>query len=141
MLNSITDSNPVNPSLAKANAPLSQDDFIKILLAQMRLQTPENPFDSNTMMQQMAQLTNLSATKDMEAAVKNLNSNLSTSQVLNASQLIGKKVEIANECSPLIAGEGLKGSISLANDAEKIHVNIYDLSNKLIKTIDLGSHF
>ncbi|MDP1603531.1 MAG: FlgD immunoglobulin-like domain containing protein [Legionella sp.] len=118
---------------------LSQDDFMKILLTQMRLQTPQNPFDSNTMMQQMSQLTNLSATKDMENAVKSLNTNLGTNQVLSASQLVGKNVQVPNDLSPLIAGEGLKGSVILPQDVENTTVTIKDQSGKVVKTIELGA--
>lgn len=118
---------------------LSQDDFIKILLTQMKLQTPQNPFDSNSMMQQMSQLTNLSATKEMENAVKSLNTNLGASQVLAASQLVGKKVQVANELSPLVTNEGLKGSVILPRDVDNTTVTIKDMNNRVVKTIELGS--
>jgi flagellar basal-body rod modification protein FlgD len=118
---------------------LSQDDFMKILLTQMRLQTPQNPFDSNTMMQQMSQLTTLSATKEMENAVKSLNTNLGESQVLSASQLVGKHVQVPNDISPLIAGEGLKGSVILPRDVENSTVTIKDQNGKVVKTIELGA--
>lgn len=118
---------------------LTQDDFIKLLLTQMRLQTPQNPFDSNTMMQQMSQLTTLSATKEMENAVQSLNTNLGATQVLSASQLIGKKVQVPNEMSPLVANEGLFGSVVLPKDVENVTITIRDLNDKVVKTIELGS--
>lgn len=128
-----------NPVQAQKSNQLSQDDFIKILLTQMRLQTPQNPFDSNSMMQQMSQLTNLSATKEMEKAVATLNTNLGANQVLAASQLVGKKVQVANELSPLTATEGLKGSLILPESADNIIVTIRDQNNKVVKTLPLGA--
>lgn len=126
------------PKTQKSNQ-LSQDDFIKILLTQMRLQTPQNPFDSNAMMQQMSQLTNLSATKEMEKAVATLNTNLGANQVLAASQLVGKKVQVANEVSPLSSTDGLKGSLVLPESADNMTVTIRDQSNKVVKSIVLGA--
>lgn len=128
-----------NAVQAQKSNQLSQDDFIKILLTQMRLQTPQNPFDSNSMMQQMSQLTNLSATKEMEKAVATLNTNLGANQVLAASQLVGKKVQVANELSPLTAAEGLKGSLILPESADNITVTIRDQNNKVVKTLPLGA--
>lgn len=125
--------------VAPRGAEMTQDDFIKLLLTQMRLQTPQNPFDSNTMMQQMSQLTTLSATHEMEAAVKSLNTNLGASQVLSASQLIGKQVQVPSELSPLVDGHGLKGSLIIPRDVDKVTVTIKDLNDRVIKTIELGA--
>ena len=132
--------NNIDPAAqpSKSNQ-LTQDDFIKLLLTQMRLQTPENPFDSNTMMQQMSQLTTLSATNEMQNTVKSLNANLGTSQVLEAAQLVGKKVQILSGVSPLTAGEGLKGSLVLPTDVESTTVTIKDSNDKVIKVIELGA--
>lgn len=140
-INGINNLNGTTGSAAQTQKSnqLSQDDFIKILLTQMRLQTPQNPFDSNSMMQQMSQLTNLSATKEMEKAVATLNTNLGANQVLAASQLVGKKVQVANEMSPLVANEGLKGSVVLPEASDNITVTIRDQNNKIVKSIDLGS--
>ncbi|WP_133128889.1 FlgD immunoglobulin-like domain containing protein [Legionella nagasakiensis] len=118
---------------------LSQDDFIKLLLTQLKLQSPTNPFDSNTMMQQISQLTTLSATHELEQTIKNLNTNMGTSQVLEASHIVGKKVQVLKDTSPLIAGEGLKGSVVLPDDVDGLTVTIKDAAGKTIKTIELGA--
>lgn len=118
---------------------LTQDDFIKLLLTQMKLQTPQNPFDSNTMMQQMSQLTTLSATHEMETAIKSLNTNLGASQVLAASQLVGKQVQVPNEISPLPAEGDLHGSLMLPRDVDTVTVTIKDMNDKVVKVIEMGS--
>jgi len=118
---------------------MDQEDFIKLLLTQMKLQTPQNPFDSNTMMQQMAQMTNLSASHNMELAVKSLNTNLGATQVLSASQLVGKKVQVVNEMGSLVEGKGLQGSVVLPKDVDKVTVTIRDLNDKVVKEIEMGA--
>ncbi len=127
-----------HPAPAKRGTQLTQDDFMKLLLAQMRLQSPENPFDSNTMMQQISQLTTLSATKEMEETVKGLNTSLGTSQVLSAAQLVGKKVQVPGETSPLIAGEGLRNALIIPQNAEKVTVTIKDANDRIVKTMEMG---
>ena len=120
-----------------AGKALSQDDFMSLFLAQMKTQSPLKPFDSSDMMQQMSQLTSLSATKELEQTIKLMNANLGRSSVLSATQLIGKKVAIASDKSPLVANEGLGGSVVVPGDASDITVEIKDKSNKLVKTIKL----
>lgn len=130
---------PINKVAGKA---LSQDDFMRLFLAQMKTQSPLKPFDSGEMMQQMSQLTSLSATQELEKTIKMMNANLGRSQVVSATQLIGKRVSIASDKSPLVYGadgkvQGLDGSVILPASATDVTVEIRDASNKLVKTIKL----
>lgn len=130
------DTNPVNSSRVNQ---LSQEDFMKLLLTQLKLQSPQNPFDSNTMMQQMSQLTTLSATQSLEKTVKNLNTSLSNSQVIEASQLIGKKVQILNEQAPLKANQGLQGAVFIPDQVDSLTVTIKDQNDRVVKTLNFGA--
>lgn len=122
--------------------PLGQDDFMKLFLAQMKTQNPLKPFDGSDMMQQMSQLTSLSATQELEKTIKLMNANLGRSQVLSATQLIGKKVAIASDKSPLLYHadgkvDGLDGSVIVPGHAAEITVEIRGKDNKVVKTIQL----
>ena len=93
-------------------------------------------------MQQMSQLTSLSATQELEKSIKMMNANLGRSQMVQATQLIGKKVAIASDKSPLTYDadgkvEGLDGSVILPSSASEVTVEIKDSSNKVVKTIKL----
>jgi flagellar basal-body rod modification protein FlgD len=124
----------------KGSKELSKDDFIRLFLTQLRVQSPLKPLQSSEMMQQMSQLTSLSATQELEKTIKNLNGNMGKSQVLQASQLIGKKVQLLNGLSPLSAAEGLGGSVVLPGDCRDVTVTIKDKSDKVVKTIKLGDN-
>ncbi len=138
--------NPVlqseQPNNKVAGKALSQDDFMKLFLAQMKTQSPLKPFDSGEMMQQMSQLTSLTATQELEKSIKLMNANLGRSQMVQATQLIGKKVAIASDKSPLNYGpdgkvQGLDGSVILPASASETTIEIKDASNKVVKTIKL----
>lgn len=128
----------VSAGQIKRNTQLTQDDFMKLLLAQLRLQSPENPFDSSTMMQQISQLTTLSATHEMEESVKSLSANLGSSQVLSAAQLVGKKVQVDSDSSTLVEGAGLSSALVLPSNVEKATVTIRDASDNVVRVLDLG---
>lgn len=116
---------------------LSQDDFMRLFLTQMKTQSPMKPFDSSDMMQQMSQLTSLSATQELEKTIKLMNSNLGKSQVYSASQLIGKKVAVASEVAPLTEKQGLSGSVINPGYATQMAVEIKDSAGRIVKTINL----
>lgn len=131
--------NGVSNQAETGKPALNQDDFMKIFLAQMQLQDPMDPFDSNAMMQQMSQMTSLSATEELQKSITSLNASIGESEMLSASQLIGKNVQIASGASPLVEGKGLSGSVALPGPATDITVNIKDLNTgKVIKTINEG---
>jgi flagellar basal-body rod modification protein FlgD len=63
---------------------LGQEEFIKILVTQMRSQDPLNPQKDTEFIGQMAQFSGLESTKAMQAEI----------QALRANSLIGHTVEI-----------------------------------------------
>lgn len=118
---------------------LSQEDFMKLLLTQLKLQSPQNPFDSNTMMQQMSQLTTLSATQSLEKTVKTLNTSLTDAQVIEASHLIGKKVQILNDSASLSASDGLQGAALIPENVDSLTITIKDQNDRVVKTLNYGA--
>jgi len=121
---------------------LSPDDFITLFLAQMRNQNPMNPTDSSAVLQQMSQISAISASKAMQDTLndvsKSVDSALSKTQVLQATQLIGKRVEVPSKFSPYSATEGLSGSALLSGPAESVTITIKDMTGNVVKTINNG---
>tara|TARA_Y100000588_G_C13888333_1_gene767562 strand:+ start:123 stop:791 length:669 start_codon:yes stop_codon:yes gene_type:complete len=118
---------------------LDQDSFMKLLLAQLKMQNPENPFDSTTMMQQVSQLTNMASTQSLEKSIRELSTNMGASQVLQASEIIGKNVQVVSDRSPLTEKDGLHGSVILPEGVENVQVEIKDAQGQLVKTLPLSS--
>lgn len=141
MINNVTDSARAPSTMAEQlkGSQLNQDGFMKLLLAQLRLQSPTSPFDSSTMMQQISQLTSLSSTQTLEKTVNKLSESMGTSQILEASRLVGQHVQIPSETCPLVSGEGLKAAVVVPKGVDKIEVSIRDIHDKLIKTIQLDA--
>lgn len=118
---------------------LSPNDFMTLMLAQLKMQDPLKPYDNTAMLQNMAQISSLNATQDLQATIKSMNTNLSKSQILSASQLVGKKVALSSEMSPLSNDEGLSGSVVIPGPASQVTVSIKDANNQDIRTISLGA--
>lgn len=74
---------------------LDQDDFIKILVAQLTSQDPMNPQKDTEFVGQMAQFSSLESTKSMQTEIK----------TLRANSMIGKTVEVAVNRDANVVGE------------------------------------
>jgi flagellar basal-body rod modification protein FlgD len=81
------------PSAAASVTPaksLGQNDFLKLLMAQLQNQDPSKPMDDSQMIAQMAQFSALQATQQLQATIQQ-SSNVST--ISSASALIGKYIQ------------------------------------------------
>lgn len=136
----ITGDSTANSSALLDRTKLTKDDFMKIFLKEMTSQDPFKPNDSAQMLQEMSQLTALSANEDLKKTIDTLNVNLGKSQAVSASQLIGKKVAIGSGISPLIAGEGLSGSIIVSQPVSNVTITIRDNSGNVVKTINQAAN-
>jgi len=120
----------------RSNA-MNKEDFLKLLMAQMKNQNPTEPIDNQEF---IAQLTSFSSLEQLE----NLNQNVSSSVQLQKAQsnavamsLIGKKIKAPGDTIELKEGTPVDISYELESDAN-VAINIYDSSNKLVKTINAG---
>lgn len=116
---------------------LEKEDFMRLMMKQLLAQDPMKPMDNSQMMQQMSQLASLSATEDLGKTVNMLNLNLGNSQVLSATQLIGKRVAVASHTAQLDEKDGLNGSVVVPGEASEITVQVQDENKKVVKTITL----
>ena len=100
-------SSGATPSAAAATTKpksLGKDDFLKLLIAQLRNQDPSKPMDDSAMIAQMAQFSALEATQQLQKTIQQ-SSNVST--IFQAGALIGKYVQ-ANETD----GSNISGAVT-----------------------------
>lgn len=76
---------------------LNEQDFIKVMMEQMRSQNPLEPQDNSQFFTQMLQFESLDAMQSMAKALKSL---AEVSEIANASTLVGKTVLAAREQDP-----------------------------------------
>jgi flagellar basal-body rod modification protein FlgD len=76
------------------NAIVGQDDFLKILLTQLRFQDPLKPIDNQAFVAQLAQFSSLEFSRQQSDRIEALLTIESASQSLS---LMGKTVEVATD--------------------------------------------
>jgi len=104
---------------------LDQQDFLKLLVAQMTQQDPLNPKSDLEMIPQMVSFTTLEQSKSMQTDIAQLRAE---QQMLQANSLLGRTVEIQDESKARITGQVT--AVQMEEGTPKLVVNgkQYDLS-------------
>jgi flagellar basal-body rod modification protein FlgD len=99
---------------------LDQDDFLKLLIAQLNAQDPMNPVSNAEFMGQMAQFSTLEQTKGLSSEIS----------LLQASNMIGREVSLRLDDSILT---GVVSAVQIEAGTPKVIVggNPYDLGQVL----------
>lgn len=128
----------------KANTPekksnqLNQDDFLKMIIAQMKYQNPLEPQDAGKYMDQMTQMSSMQGMQDMQASFKNMVDSMGSGQIMQASSLVGRSVMVPGTSGNYLPGSPLRGEIVLPKAVSSLKVEISDASGKVVKTMNLG---
>ena len=129
-INSIT-STPFDGTESASRVPiqtLGQQDFLKLLVAQLAAQDPLNPKKDTEFIAQMAQFSSLEQAKSMEA---NLAALRVQQDFLQANALLGREVNLQTDTDSHITG--VVTDVNIEAGTPKIVVNdrAYDLSQLL----------
>lgn len=130
---------------AAAASPLSggmtQNDFLKLMTAQLQAQDPTNPVDNSQFVSQMAQFSQLSATQGLQTTLNSLSSSLSsavqTSQVLSSTNLVDRSVLVPS-ATLSYAGDAVGGAVNVTTAGPAV-VNVLDVGGNVLRQISLGS--
>lgn len=145
LLNSITQGQSVDSKssgvagVSNKNANLGQEDFLKLLVAQMNFQNPLEPQENGDFIAQMAQFGTVDGIQELQKSFQTLTQSLQSNQALQASTLVGRKVEVrANGINTQEAGQRFEGSIELDQPMSNIMLSVFNQSGELVRSQVLG---
>jgi len=128
-----------NPDAAKGKSVLGKDDFMKLMLQQLKYQDPLNPMDNSQFSAQLAQFSSLEQLANINKALENsINANYVLTQSVNntmTANLIGKEAKFGG--NSLVNNGQISAIIgyTLPAEAREVSIKIYDQNGKLVKTI------
>lgn len=124
---------------SKADKILGKQDFMKLLIAQLKAQDPTNPMDAQDFSAQLAQFSSLeqmiSINENLEK-IREGQTGLTNSAAIN---LIGKTINSPGDIIEFSPGENQILGYSLAEDAASVSIDIFNSSGQKITTLALGS--
>ena len=116
---------------------LSQEDFLNLFVTQMRYQNPLEPMDNYQMGSQMAQMTSVESLNNIYEAVEKLAANQTSWSNLQASGLIGKKVEFQGNAITLEQGTASEAYYQLASPGQVL-LQVYNSAGNLVWKSEAG---
>lgn len=124
----------------KGKSVLGKDDFLKLLLTQLKYQDPLNPTEGTEFAAQLAQFGSLEQLSNMSKTLEmSINANYSLTQSINntlTAALIGKDAKLAGTDFKYNGQESIVIGYKLPSGADNVTIKIYDSSNTLVKTIE-----
>ncbi|MGE8355710.1 MAG: flagellar hook assembly protein FlgD [Microvirgula sp.] len=131
----------------KSGASAIQDQFLKLLMAQLQSQDPLNPMDNSQVTSQMAQLSTVEGIEKLNTTMTSLSSAYAASQSFAAAGMIGHVALTPGSGLPLTvktAEDGTKtgssaGAVELPNGADSVVVSVYDSKGNLVDKVNMGA--
>lgn len=123
-------------------ADMGKEDFLLLLTTQLRYQNPLSPEDPKDFVAQLSQFSSLeqlinlnNKLDDYSTTSQSMQNSMKLSQGLD---LLGKEVKAQGNAFVVTDGTPNKASFILGEAAASTTVSIYNSSNQLVRTLDLG---
>ena len=120
-------------------ASLTQSDFLQLLTAQLKYQSPTSPADPTQMASEFAAISSVDGINSLNTKLNNLSTSTGAAQMAQASALVGKQVAVSG--NNLIAGSNgtAEGAFTLASATKNTTVTILNSDGSIAGTLNLGA--
>ncbi len=117
---------------------LGKDDFMKLLMTQLRHQDPMKPMDHHEFGAQLAQFSQLEQLTNIGSGIQSLRTDRTEDSKLQLIGMIGKRVSSAGNEVELIGGQSVTLRPTIKGDLQPSKAVIYDAGGQLVKEILLA---
>jgi flagellar basal-body rod modification protein FlgD len=114
------------------SSTIDQAGFLKLLTAQMTMQDPTAPMDTNTMVQQLSTMSSVQGITEMDTSMKSLLSEVQGNRIGDAASWIGKAALLDNSTAQPLSNGGYAGEITLPTAATSMNVSLVDSSGNAV---------
>ena len=132
-----------NLGLSRSNEPKveasKQDQFMQLLIAQLKNQDPLSPQDNGEFLSQLAQFETAAGAEELQQSFDKFSANMQSSSALQASSLVGRSVLAPGGIAQLETGKNVAGQIDLGSSTTNLVIEITDAAGQLVKTIPMGT--
>lgn len=118
---------------------LAKDDFMKLMITQLRYQDPLNPTEGSEFAAQLAQFSSLEQLTNLNTAMESgINANFQLTQSINntmTAALIGKEVKLSGDNIQYNGESSITLGYTLPAEASSVTIKIYNKEGVLVKEI------
>jgi len=117
---------------------LGKNEFLELLVAQLNNQNPLEPQENGEFIGQLAQFSTVEGVEKLNSSMETILSGYQSSQALQASSLVGRKVIVPTEKAVVDTSETFKASLILPTSSSNVYVNVYDDAGAVVNRINMG---
>lgn len=128
-----------NTAASTSGTVLGKDDFLKLLVTQMKNQDPLNPMDGTEYTAQLAQFSSLEALQNIDAEIQQLKTTQAAANNSRAAEYLGKTVTAVGDSFDLSNGTVSNLRYRLDNAAAETYVKVYNGAGQYVTSIDSGA--
>lgn len=126
------------PTQTKQTADLNQEDFLSLMMTQLKNQDPTKPMDSSAFLGELAQFGTVSGLQGLETKFDTLSSSLVSNQALQAASLVGKDALVESSQATLYQGSDMYGAVDVPATTNNVEVQVRDATNQVVAHVELG---
>ncbi|MBI2382560.1 MAG: flagellar hook assembly protein FlgD [Gammaproteobacteria bacterium] len=126
---------------------MGRDDFMTLLVTQLKNQDPLKPMENTDFIAQLAQFTMVDGVQEMRNSFGSLSEAMQASQALQGASLLGRYALAQGDRAELQADGGIVAAIDLPASAGDVTVEVQNAAGQTVRTLHLGpqpeglSHF
>ncbi|MCQ4259057.1 flagellar hook assembly protein FlgD [Stutzerimonas stutzeri] len=135
---SVMDQYQIKDREVKSN-DLGKNEFLELLVTQLNNQNPLEPQENGEFIAQLAQFSTVEGVEKLNSSMETMLSGYQSSQALQASSLVGRKVIVPTDKAVVDTSETFKASIVLPTTSSNVAVNVYDSSGTAVNRINMGA--
>ena len=131
------------------NSVMGKDDFLKLMITQLKYQDPLSPLENEEFAAQLAQFSSLEQLSNLnENVLQSLDANYILTQSINntmSAGLISKEVKLGGNVIKYGGGESIDLGYQFPSQASTASIKIYNEAGQVVRTIedidlDKGDH-
>ncbi len=123
----------------KSNKSLGQEEFLALMIQQLRNQDPLKPMENGEFIGQMAQFSTVTGIADMTKSIGGLTDAFNSGQALQAASMVGRTVLTEASSGNFSGSKPLTGAVDLPFGTSSAVVRVYTNAGELVRELPLGS--
>jgi flagellar basal-body rod modification protein FlgD len=120
-------------------AELGQEEFLNLMITQLKNQDPFKPLESGEFLGQLAQFGTVSGLAGLQTSFDGLATSLVSNQALQAASLVGRSALVESSRAGLEKDGVVEGAVDLPAATGGLHVEVRDATGQVVRHLELGS--
>lgn len=126
-------------SQSKGSDELGVDQYLDLMIAQIRNQDPFEPMSNGDFIGQLAQFGTVSGIEELQESFGSFSNSITSGQSLQAAALVGHTVQVPGNILSLGETGSVSGAVDVSENASAVRVTVTDALGNVLKNIELGA--